>query len=213
MVRHLRPDLYRPVRGLSLSHKESTIRMQQHIKNYADRLSHALRLDAMQQIQALGEALREAWQQGRNIYLCGNGGSAGNAVHLANDLIYGAGVNEGRGLRVEALSANTAVITCLANDIGYEQIYAEQIRVKAELGDILIVLSGSGNSPNVVNALEAGNAIGMKTFAILGYSGGRCKEIAQNSIHFAIDDMQIAEDLQLIVGHICMQWLYQKGKG
>jgi D-sedoheptulose 7-phosphate isomerase len=187
--------------------------MQQHIKNYTDKLAHALSLRAMHKIPALGEALREAWREGQNIYICGNGGSAGNAVHLANDLLYGAGVNKGGGLRVEALSANVAVLTCLANDIGYDQIYAEQIRVKARSGDVLIALSGSGNSPNIIKALEAGNAIGMKTFAILGYSGGRCKEIAQYPIHFEIDDMQIAEDLQLIVGHICMQWLCHKGKG
>lgn len=183
--------------------------MQELIKSYADKLSYALSLDAMNQVPTLGEALRETWREGRTTYLCGNGGSAGNAVHLANDLLYGAGVNNnGGGLRVEALSANSAVLTCLANDVGYDRIYAEQIRVKARPGDVLIVLSGSGNSPNVVKALEAGNAIGMKTFAILGFSGGRCKELAQHPIHFDIDDMQIAEDLQLIVGHICMQWLY-----
>jgi D-sedoheptulose 7-phosphate isomerase len=167
----------------------------------------------MHEIQTLGDALREAWWQGRNIYLCGNGGSAGNAVHLANDLLYGAGLKEGGGLRVEALSANVAVLTCLANDIGYDQIFSEQIRVKANSGDVLIALSVSGNSPNIVKAIETGNVIGMKTFAILGYSGGRCKEIAQWPIHFEIDDMQIAEDLQLIVGQICMQGLCQQGKG
>ena len=181
--------------------------MQKHIKTYTEKLSKALCLDAMQQVPLLGKALREAWQAGRRIYLCGNGGSAGNAIHLANDLLYGAGVRSGVGLRVEALSANSAVLTCLANDIGYDEIYAEQIRVKADRGDVLIVLSGSGNSPNVVKALEAGNALGMSTFAILGFTGGKCKAIAQHPIHFAIDDMQIAEDLQLIVGHICMQWL------
>lgn len=183
--------------------------MLEHIKSYADKLSYALSLDAMNQVPTLGEALRETWREGRTTYLCGNGGSAGNAVHLANDLLYGAGVsNNGGGLRVEALSANSAVLTCLANDVGYDRIYAEQIRVKARTGDVLIVLSGSGNSPNVVKALEVGNAMGMKTFAILGFSGGRCKELAQHPIHFDINDMQIAEDLQLIVGHICMQWLY-----
>jgi D-sedoheptulose 7-phosphate isomerase len=183
--------------------------MQEHITNYVEKLSHALSLDAMLKIETLGEALREAWRDGRNIFLCGNGGSAGNAVHLANDLLYGAGVNNsGGGLRVEALSANPAVLTCLANDLGYDQIYAEQIRVKGRPGDLLIVLSGSGNSPNIVKALEAGNAIKMKTFAILAFTGGLCKELAQHLIHFEIDDMQIAEDLQLIVGHICMQWLY-----
>jgi D-sedoheptulose 7-phosphate isomerase len=181
--------------------------MQQHIKNYSEKLSLALGLSAMDEIPELGHALRESWMHGRTIYLCGNGGSAGNAIHLANDFFYGAGIRNSGGLRVEALSANPAVLTCLANDIGYDEIYSEQIRIKANPGDVLIVLSGSGNSANVVRALEMGNAKGMRTFAILGFSGGRCKKIAQHSIHFEIDDMQIAEDLQLIVGHICMQWL------
>jgi hypothetical protein len=79
--------------------------------------------------------------------------------------------------------------------------------VKGNHDDILIVLSGSGNSLNVVKALEMGNSLGMKTFAILGFTGGMCKAIAKYPIHFEIDDMQISEDLQLIVGHMCMQWL------
>jgi D-sedoheptulose 7-phosphate isomerase len=110
-------------------------------------------------------------------------------------------------MRVEALSANPSVLTCLANDLGYERVFAHQLQVKGNVGDVLIVLSGSGNSPNVVKALETANSTGMKTFAVLGYSGGRCKEIAQHSIHFDVDDMQIAEDMQLVVGHMCMQWL------
>jgi len=184
--------------------------MKQQISNYVGKLSHALNLDAMNDIQGLAEALLGAWSEGRCIYLCGNGGSAGNAMHMANDFIFGAGIKNGCGLRVEALSSNAAVLTCLANDLGYENIYSEQIRVKGNAGDVLVVLSGSGNSPNVVKAIETGNAIGMKTFAILGFSGGRCKELAQHPIHFEIDDMQVAEDMQLIVGHICMKWLSDK---
>jgi len=184
--------------------------MHQHIKHYTAKITHALTHDAISQVQDLGEALLEAWSEGNSTYLCGNGGSAGNAIHLANDFLYGVGVKNGAGMRVEALSANPAVITCLANDIGYENIYAEQLKVKAREGDVLIVLSGSGNSLNVVKALETGNSLGMKTFAILGFSGGQCKELAQCPIHFEIDDMQIAEDLQLIVGHICMQWLCEQ---
>ena len=184
--------------------------MKNHIKNYTSKLSRAMNLEAMNDIQTLAEALLEAWIGCRSIYLCGNGGSAGNAIHLANDFIYGAGVKNGAGLRAEALSANAAVLTCLGNDIGHDNIDSEQIRVKGNPGDVLVILSGSGNSPNVVKAIEVGNSIGMKTFAILGFSGGLCKDLAQYSIHFEIDDMQIAEDLQLIVGHICMQWLNDK---
>ncbi len=185
----------------------SLFKMQQHIEAYTRDLTRALSLDGMRQVPVLGAAMREAWQKGRGIYMCGNGGSAGNAVHLANDFLYGVGKQKGIGMRVEALSANPAVLTCLANDLGYDQIFSEQLRVKANPGDVLVVLSGSGNSPNVVKALEMGNSLGMKTFAVLGYSGGRCKEVAQCPIHFEVDDMQIAEDLQLIVGHMCMQWL------
>ena len=187
--------------------------MDKKIKSYIKKLTETLQDEGMSQVTLLGGALQEAWRNGRCIYLCGNGGSAANAIHLANDFIYGAGLNQGMGIRVEALSANSAVITCLANDIGYDFIYAEQLKVKAQSNDVLIVLSGSGNSQNVVNAIEIGNKIGMKTFAILGYTGGRCKEIVQIPIHFNVEDMQIAEDLQLIVGHMCMQWLYQQGQG
>jgi D-sedoheptulose 7-phosphate isomerase len=183
--------------------------MQQLIQNYAAKLSGALAMDAMHQVPVLATALREAWNEGRAVFVCGNGGSAGNAIHLANDMLYGVGINNRRGgMNIEALSANAAVLTCLANDIGYDQIYSEQLRAKAKAGDVLIVLSGSGNSPNVVKALETANRIGMETFAIVAFDGGRCKEIAQYALHFDIDDMQIAEDLQLVIGHMCMQWLY-----
>jgi len=179
----------------------------QHVQNYSRKLSSALSLAAMGEIPKLAQALRESWSLGSTIFLCGNGGSAGNAIHLANDFLYGAGISNGGGLKVEALTANPAILTCLANDIGYDEIFAEQIKVKANRDDVLIVLSGSGDSANIVRALEIANAKGLKTFAILGFSGGRCKRIAQYPIHFDIDDMQVAEDLQLIVGHMCMQWL------
>ena len=181
--------------------------MQQHITDYSARLAGALTLPAIKLVPELAAAFKQAWDTKKTIYLCGNGGSAGNAIHLANDFIYGAGLTRGIGLRIESLSANSAVLTCLANDIGYEEVYAEQLRVKANSGDVLLVFSGSGNSPNIVRALEMGNKLGMETFAILGFSGGKCKDIAKHPLHFAIDDMQIAEDLQLIIGHMIMQWL------
>ena len=182
--------------------------------DYASKLSRIL-LELPREITEgigyLAQSFMTAWSEGKTIYLCGNGGSAGNAIHLANDFTYGAGIKRGIGLRIEALPANAAVITCLANDIGYENIFSEQLRVKANAGDVLVVFSGSGNSANVVNALEIGNKLGMTTFAVLGYDGGNCKRLAQHPIHFAVDDMQIAEDLQLIVGHMVMQWLYENG--
>jgi D-sedoheptulose 7-phosphate isomerase len=113
-------------------------------------------------------------------------------------------------LRIEALSANPSVVTCLANDLGYEYIYSEQLKVKANKDDLLIALSGSGNSANICKAIEVGNKLGMITYAITGYDGGVCKQLATHSIHFPIADMQISEDMQLIVGHMCMQWLSER---
>ena len=185
--------------------------MKQLINAYAHRIAHALTLPAIDEVPKLAEAFRIAWKNKQTIYICGNGGSAGNANHLTNDFTYGAGVSHGIGLRIESLSANPAVITCLANDLGYKNIYSEQLRVKANTGDVLVVFSGSGNSQNVIQALEMGNSLGMQTFAVLGYSGGACKTIAQHPLHFEIDDMQIAEDLQLIIGHRIMQHLFEQG--
>jgi D-sedoheptulose 7-phosphate isomerase len=179
--------------------------------DYLLRLQSCFSTEVLAAVETLAEELRHAWIDGRNVYICGNGGSAANAIHIANDLHYGIGAcgpgAKVPGLRVEALPANAGIITCLANDTGYANIYAHQLQVKARPGDLLIVLSGSGNSANVVQALETAAAMKMKTFAILGFSGGRCLELAEVPIHFAIDDMQIAEDTQMVVGHLCMQWL------
>lgn len=177
------------------------------IPDYIEKLNAALASAVMSQVPVLASALRKAWEEGNTVFFCGNGGSAGNAIHLANDFNYGIDKAYGVGLRVDALPANQSILTCLANDEGYDSIYSQQLKVKAKKDDILIVLSGSGNSPNVVKALEIANEIGVKTFAILGFSGGKCKGLAQFPIHFEVDDMQVSEDLQTIVGHMCMQWL------
>ena len=179
--------------------------------SYLERLQGCFNETNIKAIEHLSMQLRQAWVENRNVFICGNGGSAANAIHIANDLHYGIGAcGPGKklpGLRIEALSANTGIITCLANDTGYENIYAHQLEVKAQKGDILIVLSGSGNSPNIVKALEIANKINVNTFGVFAFAGGKCKRLAKTAIHFEIDDMQIAEDTQLVVGHLCMQWL------
>ena len=184
---------------------------REHVASYTARTVEMLNSSAFEKVEVLAKELARAWRDDKAIYFCGNGGSAGNANHLANDFTYGVGIKHGVGMRVESLSANPSVLTCLGNDIGYDQIYAEQVRVKGRKGDLLVVFSGSGNSPNVVRALETGNSIGMETFAILGFDGGRCKDLAHVPIHFEVNDMQISEDLQLVVGHLVMQWLCDRG--
>jgi D-sedoheptulose 7-phosphate isomerase len=109
---------------------------------------------------------------------------------------------------VHALPANSAVLTCLANDEGYDSIFIQQLAVLANPGDVAIALSGSGNSPNILRALEYCRENKIKSFAILGFSGGKAKSLADHAIHAPVEDMQISEDLQLVVGHLMMQWLH-----
>jgi len=180
---------------------------------YLNRLNNCFTQDILREVKKLAENLLETWKSGHQIFICGNGGSAANALHMANDFHYGIGACGPEpklpGLRVEALPANIGILTCLANDTGYENIYSHQLKVKANLGDLLIILSGSGNSPNVVNALTTAKELGLRSYAIVAFDGGYCKNLADQAIHFRINDMQIAEDTQLIIGHLCMQWLNQ----
>ena len=177
--------------------------------DYSSRVQATLATAEWSGVSQLAAEIHACWLQKKQVFFCGNGGSAGNAIHLANDFLYGIAKRTGAGLKVQALSANTAVMTCLANDVGYDYIYSEQLAVLAESGDLLVVLSGSGNSPNILRVLEQANAMGVKSCAILGYTGGQCKSLADFSIHFPVDDMQIAEDMQLVVGHMLMKWLHQ----
>ena len=189
----------------------SSLSFKNQAEKYINQLNSVFNEENIALIETLGKELLKAWENNQNVYICGNGGSGANAIHMANDFIYGIGAcGEGQkipGLKVEALTANTGVLTCLANDNGYENVFSYQLKVKGSKNDLLIALSGSGNSQNIVNALYAAKDIGMKSFAIIAYSGGKCLELADIPIHIKIDDMQIAEDTQLIIGHICMQWL------
>ena len=132
-------------------------------KKYSNRLQKTLNSQEWDNVYLLARDMREVWQSGKRLYICGNGGSAGNAIHLANDFNYGIAKKTGIGIRIIALPANSAVISCLANDISYSEIFSQQLAVHGESDDILIVLSGSGNSPNVVRALEKAKHLGMGT--------------------------------------------------
>ena len=178
--------------------------------DYADRLAAVLKSRQWDDVASLALEVEHRWKSGRQVFICGNGGSAGNAIHLANDYLYGIAKETGKGLKVHALSANSAVMTCLANDVGYHAIFSEQLAVLGQAGDLIICLSGSGNSPNILKALNQAKVMGIKSCAILGFSGGSAKALADISIHFQIDDMQIAEDMQLVVGHMLMQYLYSR---
>lgn len=187
--------------------EKATISPVEGFSDYASRLAAVIAATDTSGIELLGRELLDCWKTGRQVFLCGNGGSSANSVHIANDYLYGVSKTVGSGLRVNALPANGAVITALANDEGYDQIFSIQLAVLARPGDVLIVLSGSGNSPNILKALEFAKQAKMKSFALLGYSGGKAKTAADVAIHFAVDDMQISEDLQTMVLHSVMQWM------
>ena len=126
--------------------------------DYSARLSALMARYDWSPVSELAEEFLDCWKTGRQIFVAGNGGSAGNAIHLANDFIYGISKKPGSGLRIHALPANPAVLTCLANDEGYDQIFSLQLAVQARAGDVLVVLSGSGNSPNILNSWVFGRA-------------------------------------------------------
>jgi D-sedoheptulose 7-phosphate isomerase len=161
-------------------------------------------------VQRLADLVDDAWRNGRQVFVCGNGGSAANAEHLVNDLVFGVSPFKGDGVRATALSANGAVLTCLANDIGYEKIYAYQLSVFAQPGDLLVCLSGSGNSPNILAAITEAKARGLVTAAIVGYQGGKAKGMADHVVHIPIDDMQVSEDCMQLVGHAVARNLYAR---
>ncbi len=170
-------------------------------------LADALQNHDWSTTEMLRDALSEAWKEKRGVFIAGNGGSAGNANHWANDFVYPVSKKIGSGLRFQSLASNPAVLTCLGNDEGYDKVFSAQLEVHASPGDVLIVLTGSGNSPNILEALKAAKRIGMRSFAVLGFSGGAALKLADVSIHFHVNDMQLAEDFQLILGHLLMRTL------
>ena len=176
--------------------------------DYLERLRNAGSLIPLERVEELGHALLDCWKSGNQVFVIGNGGSAGNAIHLANDFIYGISKTLGSGIRMHALPANQAMLSCLGNDLGYDRVFSHQLAVMGSRRDLLIALSGSGNSPNILRAIEQARLQGIRSFAILGYTGGKALELCDCAIHVPVNDMQISEDSQLIVGHILMQWLY-----
>ncbi|OUV02910.1 MAG: hypothetical protein CBC42_05235 [Betaproteobacteria bacterium TMED82] len=177
-------------------------------ENYFSRLSDMTKCIPLDSVEELARAMFGSISEKKSLFIFGNGGSAGNAAHMANDFLYGVSKEVGCGLNVHALTSNVSVLTCLANDEGYSSIFANQLAVHAKSGDIALALSGSGNSDNIVNGLRWCKDHSIRTFAILGYDGGVAKSIADCPIHIPVNDMQLSEDSQLIIGHMIMQWFY-----
>ena len=182
--------------------KNITTRYKQRVTDCLHTLDHP-------NVIKLADRLVECIKRDQRLFVCGNGGSGSNASHIENDFLYGISKMIGKGLKCQALSANPAVITCLANDEGYDDIFKYQLAVQGNKDDVLLVLSGSGNSPNILRVLEQANEKEMDSFALLGFSGGKAKSLAKYPIHFDVDDMQVAEDMHMMVAHVISQWIYE----
>lgn len=154
----------------------------------------------------LVEKLQQCKKRGGTVYICGNGGSAANAMHIANDFSYGYGIKDAR-FNIEALPSNSSVISCIANDVGYENIFSYQLQNKAKPNDLVILLSGSGSSKNIFNAVKVCQSMNTETLGIFGFDGGTCKDLVNHLIYFNINDMQVVEELQLMVAHAAMRIL------
>jgi len=159
----------------------------------------ALDVDAVDQaIQVLGQARDE----NRHIFVCGNGGSASTASHFACDMVKGASFGRKSRFRIMALTDSLPTLTAYSNDVSYDCVFAEQLKNFAQPGDVLIAISGSGNSPNVLRAMEYANSLGCRTIALTGRDGGKLAPLAEINIQAKIPHMGRIEDLHMIVSHM-----------
>lgn len=151
---------------------------------------------------------REARDAGRRIFVCGNGGSAATASHFVCDMIKGASLCGAPRFRIQALNDCIPTLTAYSNDVSYDVVFAEQLCNFAESGDLFMAISGSGNSPNVVRAMEYANAAGCRTIALTGRDGGKLGPLAQLNIHVEAPHMGRIEDAHMIVCHmICYYFM------
>jgi D-sedoheptulose 7-phosphate isomerase len=148
-----------------------------------------------------------AWRSGKKIITCGNGGSAHTASHYITDWSKMSNLATGRKFRGVSLVDNVGLVTAFGNDLSFEDVFSGQLRALADEGDLVVVVSGSGNSPNVLKAVHAAHEAGADTLAVVGYDGGKLKQIAKQSVWVPCFDMQLCEDVHLMFGHMVMKAL------
>jgi D-sedoheptulose 7-phosphate isomerase len=146
--------------------------------------------------------LAEARAAGRTIFIAGNGGSAATASHFVCDMVKGASYQRRERFRVLCLNDNLPTLTAYSNDVGYDTVFAEQLKNFAQPGDVYIAISGSGNSPNVVKAMETAEEMGCRTIAMTGRDGGALAKLAQLHLHVSVPHMGRIEDAHMIICHM-----------
>lgn len=172
----------------------------QRLKSTVDRLS----LTDINQVMSVLEQAREA---GRMIFIMGNGGSAATASHYVCDFNKGVSLNQEKKYKFLCLNDNLPSMMAYANDLSYDGIFVNALNTYFQPGDVVIGISGSGNSTNVLRAIEYANRHGGITIGLSGYDGGKLKQMARYNIHVPVDDMQITEDLHMVLDHCMMKIL------
>jgi len=169
---------------------------------YKSEVFKAIETVDLEKVSQVIELFKEARSEGRHIFVCGNGGSASTASHFACDIVKGASYNRSRRFRIMALTDQLATLTAYANDVSYDCVFVEQLRNFARAGDLVMGISGSGNSPNVIRALEYANSIGCRTIALTGRDGGKLGPLAQLNVQVTAPHMGRIEDAHMIVCHM-----------
>lgn len=181
----------------------------QIIEDYITVLKSTLDNFDKNEVIILNDILEETRQKGKKVFIFGNGGSGSTASHFACDINKGVSLKQSNRHRVIALTDNIPTMLAYANDIGYEDVFIEQLKNFIEDGDIVIGISGSGNSKNILKAIEYSNLRGNVTIGITGYHGGDLKKISTYSVNANYNDMQISEDIHMILVHMLMKTLCQ----
>ncbi|NLL02506.1 MAG: SIS domain-containing protein [Mollicutes bacterium] len=178
------------------------------IKEYYEREIKVINDLNLDELNEAMNAIYETYKNGGTIYVCGNGGSASTASHMQND--FNKGISEYTDLKFNfyCLNDNVSTMMAVANDIGYDEIFRFQLLNKITKNDLLIGISGSGNSKNVLNAAEYAHEVGAKILGMTGYTGGKLKEMANYIMHVDEMDMQIAEDIHMTFDHMMMKIFY-----
>lgn len=172
-------------------------------KDYITNLSNILKKtsDDYKNIDEVVDLIVNSMNSSKRIAVCGNGGSASTASHFVTDLAKIFPLKTGKKINISCLSDNIGLFSALANDIDYESVFSFQVQATLNKNDLLILISGSGNSPNVLKAAEVANQMGIITIGLLGYDGGKLASLCKHLIHIKSFDMQICEDIHLSIGH------------
>lgn len=181
----------------------------EQIRNYIARETEVLNALDVDAIDSALRLLEQCMEEERTIYVFGNGGSSSTASHFQNDFNKGVSEHTEKKFRFCCLNDNVPTVMAVANDIGFEEIFRFQLEGKVKHSDVIMAISGSGNSENVIRAVRYAKEQGCKIIGLTGFTGGKLKELSDISLHAPINSMQITEDIHMIFDHLMMSIFYK----